>query len=57
LTHSAGTDGEWVQARKDGNAWWFDWNNIESGRYEILAKAFDANGNNWVSRKVTITKT
>jgi len=52
----AGTDGQWVQARKDGDNWWFDWNNIEAGTYEIFAKAFHTDGRDWVSRKVTMTK-
>jgi hypothetical protein len=36
--------------------WWFDWKNIGSGSYEIMAKAWDVTGKDWVSRKVNVHK-
>lgn len=52
-----GTTGTWVQARQTADgAWWFDWTDIGPGSYEIMARAWSARGQEFVSRHVRVTR-
>lgn len=36
--------GDWNQCRNTCGYWWYDWDEIEEGRYEIRARMFKSNG-------------
>ena len=57
LIQKIGTQGIWNQARQthDGT-WWYDWNNIENGQYDIKPRGWKADGQVTEGKQVRMTK-
>jgi hypothetical protein len=52
-----GTSGSWAPARQTSDGtWWFDWSGIAGGTYEIMARAWSATGQDFVSRHVSVSR-
>jgi len=44
-------DGEWKPCRNASGYWWFDWDEIEEGRYKLYARMIKDNGEIIVSKR------
>jgi len=44
-------NGPWHSARHSVGYWWYDWNNIQPGMHEIIAKMYKDNGTYLISKR------
>ena len=44
-------NGPWQPARNSVGYWWYDWNNINQGTHEIIAKMHRADGSFLISKR------
>ena len=44
-------DGDWMECRNASGYWWFDWDEIEPGRYKIYARMKKTDGTEAVSKR------
>lgn len=44
-------DGEWMECRNASGYWWFDWDEVEPGKYKIYARMKKADGTEAVSKR------